>query len=217
MAWARYEDELDGKRKENAQDKRIDWGRVARRFLENECHKLYAPKGVGALVVKNDHHLQPLIYGGGHQQGIRSGTLNVPGIVGLGEACQLRRLEMSADETAITILRDTLQNLLQAQIPGLVVNGDLNNRLSGNLHISIPNVPNSAIIARVRHQLAISTGAACSSGVVAASHVLQAMNLSNNVIEGALRIGIGKFTTQEEIEKASFIITSAVNEIHQFI
>ncbi|WP_225225384.1 hypothetical protein [Komarekiella delphini-convector] len=98
-----------------------------------------------------------------------------------------------------------------------VVNGDLNNRLSGNLHISIPDIPNSAIIARVRHQLAISTGAACSSGVVAPSHVLQAMNLSNNVIEGALRIGIGKFTTKEEIEKASFLITNAVNEIHQLL
>ncbi|MBW4686790.1 MAG: cysteine desulfurase [Komarekiella atlantica HA4396-MV6] len=198
-----------------------DWGIT---YLAISGHKLYAPKGVGALVVKNGHHLQPLIYGGGHQQGLRSGTLNVPGIVGLGEACQLRRLEMSADETAMptagcayAILRDTLQNLLQAQIPNLVVNGDLNNRLSGNLHISIPDIPNSAIIARVRHQLAISTGAACSSGVVAPSHVLQAMNLSNNVIEGALRIGIGKFTTQEEIEKASFLITNAVNEIHQLL
>ena len=80
-------------------------------------------------------------------------------------------------------------------------------------HISIPDIPNSAIIARVRHQLAISTGAACSSGIVTPSHVLQAMNLGENIIEGALRIGIGKFTTKEEIEKASFAIASAVNAI----
>ena len=110
-------------------------------------------------------------------------------------------------------MRDQLQSLLQAQIPNLLVNGDLNNRLSGNLHISIPDIPNSAIIARVRHQLAISTGAACSSGIVAPSHVLQAMNLAENIIEGALRIGIGKFTTKEEIEKVSSAIVSAVKAI----
>ncbi|WP_337885366.1 cysteine desulfurase family protein [Fischerella thermalis] len=189
-----------------------DWGIT---YLAISGHKLYAPKGVGALVVKQSYHLQPIIYGGGHQQGLRSGTLNVPGIVGLGEACELRQLEMSADESAIAILRDQLQNLLQSQIPDLVVNGDLNHRLSGNLHISIPDIPNSAIIARVRHQLAISGGAACSSGAIAPSHVLQAMNLSENIIEGALRIGIGKFTTTEEIETASSIIISAVNKIHQ--
>lgn len=191
-----------------------DWGIT---YLAISGHKLYAPKGVGALVVRQGYHLQPIIYGGGHQQGLRSGTLNVPGIVGLGEACQLRQLEMEADETAIAILRDKLQNLLQAQIPNLVVNGDLNNRLSGNLHISIPDIPNSATIARVRHQLAISGGAACSSGAIAPSHVLQAMNLSENIIEGALRIGIGKFTTKEEIEKACSLVISAVNEIHQLL
>ncbi|MFB2771673.1 cysteine desulfurase family protein [Pelatocladus sp. BLCC-F211] len=191
-----------------------DWGIT---YLAISGHKFYAPKGVGALVVKKSYELEPMIYGGGHQQGIRSGTLNVPGIVGLGEACRLRQLEMKADEQAIALLRDQLQNLLLAKIPNLVVNGDLNNRLSGNLHISLPDIPNSAMIARVRHQLAISGGAACSSGVVAPSHVLQAMNLAENIIEGALRIGIGKFTTQEEIEKASSVIISAVNRIHQLL
>ncbi|WP_225896263.1 hypothetical protein [Amazonocrinis nigriterrae] len=124
---------------------------------------------------------------------------------------------MSADETAIAILRDQVQNLLKAAIPDLMVNGDLNNRLSGNLHISIPNIPNTAIIARVRHQLEISTGAACSSGVVTPSHVLQAMNLSENLIEGALRIGIGKFTTKAEVAKASSVIITAVNQIYQLL
>ncbi|MDF2387484.1 cysteine desulfurase [Nostoc ellipsosporum NOK] len=191
-----------------------DWGIT---YLAISGHKLYAPQGIGALVVRKGYHIQPLIYGGGHQQGLRSGTLNVPGIVGLGEACQLRQLEMSADETAIAILRDQLQNLLKAAIPDLIVNGDFNNRLSGNLHISIPDIANTAIIARVRHQLAISTGAACSSGVVTSSHVLQAMNLSENIIEGALRIGIGKFTTKAEIEKASSLIISAVNQAYQLL
>ncbi|MEH2055907.1 MAG: cysteine desulfurase family protein [Nostoc sp.] len=198
-----------------------EWGIT---YLAISGHKLYAPKGVGALVVRKGHYLEPLIYGGGHEQGLRSGTLNVPGIAGLGEACKFRQFEMEADENAMptagcayALLRDTLQNLLQAQIPNLVVNGYLNNRLSGNLHISIPDIPNSAIIARVRHQLAISTGAACSSAIVAPSHVLQAMNLAENIIEGALRIGIGKFTTKEEIEKASSLIVRVVNEIHQLL
>ncbi len=191
-----------------------DWGIT---YLAISGHKLYAPKGVGALVVKKGEHLQPIVYGGGHQQGIRSGTLNVPGIAGLGEACHWRRLEMEEDEQAIALMRNQLQNLLQSQIPDLVINGDLNNRLSGNLHISIPNIPNSAIIARVRHQLAISTGAACSSGIVAPSHVLQAMNLAENLIEGALRIGIGKFTTKAEIEKTSSLIINAVNKIQQLL
>ncbi|MBF2006875.1 MAG: cysteine desulfurase [Chlorogloeopsis fritschii C42_A2020_084] len=191
-----------------------DWGIT---YLAISGHKLYAPKGVGALVVRKGYHLQPIIYGGGHQQGLRSGTLNVPGIVGLGEACKLRQIEMEADEGAIAQLRDQLQKLLQAAIPDLVVNGDLNNRLSGNLHISIPGIPSSAMIARVRHQLAISGGAACSSGVIAPSHVLQAMNLSQNIIEGALRIGIGKFTTKEEIEQASLLAIGAVKEIHQLL
>jgi cysteine desulfurase len=191
-----------------------DWGIT---YLAISGHKLYAPKGIGALVIKKGYHLQPIIYGGGHQQGIRSGTLNVSGIAALGEACELRRLEMEADEKAIAILRDKLQQSLQSKIPDLVVNGDLNNRLSGNLHISIPGIPNSAIIARVRTLLAISTGASCSSGTMASSHVLQAMNLPENITEGALRIGIGKFTTEQEIETASSLLINAINKIHQLI
>ena len=189
-----------------------DWGIT---FLTISGHKLYAPKGIGALVIKKGYHLQPLIYGGGHQNGIRSGTLNVSGIVGLGEACYLRQLEMQEDESAIASLRDHLQSLLQEKIPNLVVNGDTENRLGGNLHISIPNVPNSAVIARIRHKLAISTGSACSSATISPSHVLRAMNLSDDLIESALRIGVGKFTTNMEIEKSSDIITNTVEKIFQ--
>lgn len=184
-------------------------------YLAISAHKLYGPKGSGALVIRKGYHLSPILFGGGHQKGIRSGTLNVPGIVGLGEACRLRLLEMEEDEKAIANLRDKLQSLLMEKIPGLVVNGDISSRLSGNLHISIPDVPNSAIIARLRHQLAISTGSACSSGVETPSHVLQAIGLPQEVIEGALRIGLGKFTTLEEIERASDILSSAVSLTRQ--
>jgi cysteine desulfurase len=189
-----------------------EWGIT---YLTISAHKLYGPKGSGALVVRRGYQLNPIVFGGGHQKGLRSGTLNVPGIVGLGEACRLRLLEMEEDEKAIADLRDKLQGLLLDKIPDLVINGDLSSRLAGNLHISIPDVPNSAIIARVRQKLAISTGAACSSGVEAPSHVLQAMNLPTEIIEGALRIGIGKFTKIEEIEQAAEILSLAVQQTRQ--
>jgi cysteine desulfurase len=189
-----------------------EWGIT---YLAISAHKLYGPKGSGALVVRKGYQLNPIFFGGGHQKGLRSGTLNVPGIVGLGEACRLRLLEMGESEKAIAYLRDKLQSLLLNNIPGLVINGDISSRLSGNLHISIPDVPNSAIIARVRNKLAISTGSACSSGVETPSHVLQAIGLPTEAIEGALRIGLGKFTNSSEIEQAAEILSSAVHLTRQ--
>ncbi|HBB35591.1 MAG TPA: aminotransferase [Cyanobacteria bacterium UBA8803] len=189
-----------------------EWGIT---YLAISAHKLYGPKGCGALVVRKGHHLEPIIFGGGHQKGMRSGTLDVPSIIGLGEACRLRQLEMKEDEKAIASKRDRLQSLLLDKIPGLVINGDTTSRLAGNLHISIPDIPNSAVIARVRSKLAISTGSACSSGVETPSHVLQALNLPSEVIEGALRIGLGKFTTDEEIDRAAEILSTAVSKTRQ--
>jgi cysteine desulfurase len=108
--------------------------------------------------------------------------------------------------------RDRFQTLLLNRIPGLVINGDTTSRLAGNLHISIPDIPNSAVIARVRSKLAISTGSACSSGIETPSHVLRALGLSDTVIEGALRIGLGKFTTDAEIDQAAEILSTAVSQ-----
>jgi cysteine desulfurase len=189
-----------------------EWGIT---YLAISAHKLYGPKGSGALVVRKGHHLEPIIFGGGHQKGMRSGTLDVPSVVGLGEACRLRQIEMEEDEKAIASKRDRLQTLLLDKIPGLVINGDTTSRLAGNLHISIPDIPNSAVIARVRSQLAISTGSACSSGVETPSHVLQALNLPSEVIEGGLRIGLGKFTTDEEIERVAEILSTATSKTRQ--
>ena len=180
-------------------------------LLALSAHKLYGPQGVGALVVRRDHRLEPLLYGGGQQKGLRPGTLNLPGIVGLGEACRLRAVEMAVDEVEIGQRRDRLQS----KISDLVINGDLQNRLAGNLHLSIPGIPNSAIIARVRHSLAISTGSACSSGVEAPSHVLRAMGLAVPVVEGALRIGLGKFSTDDDLHQAAEILIQAVQGVKQ--
>jgi cysteine desulfurase len=187
-----------------------EWGIT---YLAISAHKFYGPKGVGALAVRKGYHLEPLIFGGGHQRGMRSGTLNVPGIVGLGEACRLRSLEMVEDERAIAAKRDLLQTLLLEKIPELVINGDSSSRLAGNLHISMPGVPNSTVIARVRSQLAVSTGSACSSGVEAPSHVLRALDLSPEIIEGAIRISVGKFTTEGEIKGAALVLSDAIDRV----
>jgi cysteine desulfurase len=191
-----------------------EWGIT---YLAISAHKFYGPKGVGALAVRKGCHLEPLIFGGGHQRGMRSGTLNVPGIVGLGEACRLRSLEMEEDERAIASKRDRLQNILLEKIPNLVINGDTKDRLAGNLHISFPGIPNSAVIARIRHKLAVSTGSACSSGVEAPSHVLQALSLPEEIVDGSLRIGLGKFTTDEEINSAAEILVEAIAEIQHIL
>jgi cysteine desulfurase len=178
-------------------------------YVALSAHKFYGPKGVGALVLPPDTLIQPLLHGGGHERGLRSGTLNVPGIAGLGEAARLRMAEMEEDELRIAQLRDRLEDHLLRGLPGLVVNGDPQNRLSGNLHVSMPDVPNTAVIARVREELAISTGAACSSGAIAPSHVLQAIGLADNLVEGALRFGLGKFTTEVDVEAAADLVIGA--------
>ena len=177
------------------------------------AHKMYGPKGVGALLVSPGIELEPMIRGGGHQRGLRSGTLNVPGIAGFGLACRLRGEEMAVDELGIAQQRNRLESRLRELIPELVVNGDPHHRLSGNLHVCVAGVPNTAVVARTRHRLAISTGSACSSGTVAQSHVLRALGLSEDVLEGALRFGIGKFTTDDEVELAAVLVGEAVNEV----
>lgn len=175
-------------------------------------HKIYGPKGCGALIVRRGTRLKAQIYGGGHQHGLRSGTLNVPGIVGLGEACALRAAEMQADEAHTAQLRDRLQARLQAEIPELMVNGDQPRRLAGNLHLSIPSVPNDLLVGYLQAHLALSTGSACTSGLEASSHVLSAIGLDANALRGALRLSLGKFTTAAEIEQAADILIDAYQQ-----
>jgi cysteine desulfurase len=117
---------------------------------------------------------------------------------------------MADDEPRIVAQRDRLEGLLRAGIPDLVINGDRACRLSQNLHVSVPDVPNDSVIARLRHHVALSTGAACSSGAHTPSHVLRAMGVAEAVQEGALRMGIGKFTTDKDIERAAAHIVEAV-------
>ncbi len=178
-------------------------------YLVVSAHKLYGPKGVGALISPVRDlwsQISDLVWAS-------EGTPNVPGIAGFGEACRLRRIEMDEDESRIAALRDRLQSQLTASIPDMAVNGDLSCRLSGNLHISLPGVPNDALTARLRRKVAISTGSACTSGAHGPSHVLQAMGLSEEHQEGALRIGVGKFNTEDEIDRAAKEIVAAVDAV----
>lgn len=186
-----------------------EWGLA---FLALSAHKLYGPKGVGALVVTRDAALEPLSYGGGHERGLRPGTLNVPGIAGLGEACRLRRMEMATDESRVAAQRDRLEGLLVEGIDELAINGDRSARLAGNLHISIPGVSSSVIVARLRNAVAVARGAACASAAETPSHVLRALGLPDPLIRGALRLGLGKFTTDDEVERAGDYISQAVLE-----
>ena len=181
-----------------------EWGIT---YLTVSGHKIYGPKGVGALVVPLQiqvSRLDAISLGNGH------GTPNVPGIVGLGKACQLRNFEMAVDEPRMASQRDRLEEVLASNINGLLVNGDPERRLSNNLHVSIPGVPSDAVISRLRRHVSLSSGAACSSGTQGPSHVLKAMGLPDELMESALRIGIGKFTSDDEIERAGKYIVDAV-------
>lgn len=182
-----------------------DW-RIS--MLALSAHKLYGPKGVGALIVENRSMVEPLLYGGGQQGGMRAGTLNVSGIVGLGEACRLRSLEMVEDERAISVWRDYLQQAVVEHIPRCGLNGPRTKRLAGNLNITIQGVPSSDVLALTRRVVAISTGSACSSG--ASSHVLKAIGLTEKDISCSLRMGVGKFNTFEEMELVAMTLIEAV-------
>ncbi|TQI65215.1 cysteine desulfurase [Bosea sp. AK1] len=177
-------------------------------FVTISAHKMYGPKGVGALIGSGLGEAPPPSRFAYH-----NATPNVPGIAGLGEASRLRRLEMAHDEARIARLRDQFQALLIAGLPGLVINGDTEHRLAGNLHISIPGAPNDIVVANLRDQVALSTGAACVSGVDAPSHVLQAMKLESWRQENALRMGLGRETTLADIERAAEAIIDVAQQI----
>jgi cysteine desulfurase len=177
-------------------------------YLVLSAHKLYGPKGVGALVGPGVGRARSPFPLEAHEA-----TPNTPAIAGFGEACRLRRLEMAVDEPRIQGLRDRLLNALRAAIPDLVVNGPAVERLAGNLHISVPGAPNDQVVAQLRETVAISTGAACTSGVDAPSHVLRAMGLPAWRQETALRIGVGKFNTEAEIDFAASEIAAAAKRV----
>jgi cysteine desulfurase len=180
-------------------------------------HKMYGPKGVGALLIDPSYPIEPVSFGGDQQYGLRPGTLDSSSIAGLGEACRLRHSELEQDRHRIAGLRDTLQSILHELLPELVVFGDQANRLPGNLSIAVPGIPNKAIIARVRHRLCVASGAACSSGIEQPSPVLRAIGASAELTEGHIRFGVGKFNSQQEVEEAAELTAAAAMHARQVV
>ena len=179
----------------------IDVGAMGIDLLSLTGHKFYGPKGCGALYIRKGTKLEPLIVGGGHERGMRSGTLNVPGIVGLGKACAIAKAEMAAESARMAALRDRLLAGLRAKLDGVVVNGTLDHRLPNNLHVSFLNVDGSALLIGIG-DIAVSSGSACQTASEQPSHVLCALLGAANVPSASIRFGLGRFTTEEEIDYA---------------
>ncbi len=188
-------------------------------------HKLYGPKGIGALYIRKKDprvNLAPITSGGGQEKGIRPGTLPVPLIVGFGEAVNLAYRNLSSESIRIKKLRDKLIFGLSQKIKKYKINGDMKNRLVGNLNLSFPNINDAGLIMRLT-KIAISAGSACTSSTLKPSHVLKALGHTDELAYSSIRIGIGRFNTVEDIDTAIEIISKVVNELkikgerHEFV
>jgi cysteine desulfurase len=178
-------------------------------------HKFYGPKGAGALFIRKSQPklaLSAQIDGGGQENGIRSGTLNVPGIVGVGRAAEICRLEMAEEGARLAALRNRLLGALQTRVGGVRVNGTLERRLPHNLHVSVEGVEGEALLMALG-DLAVSTGSACSSGSQKPSHVLQAIGAVGDGAGAVIRFGLGRTTTEEDINYAADRVALVVNSL----
>jgi cysteine desulfurase len=181
------------------------------------AHKMYGPKGCGALYIRKRTALAPLICGGGQERGLRSGTLNVPGIVGFGKASSLARAEMPAESVRLAALRDRLLAGLRSSLDGVGVNGSLERRLPHNLHVSFDGVDGESLLIGIS-DIAVSTGSACSSASATPSHVLAAIAGSEAAVPPAsIRFGLGRFTTDQDISYAIDKFTAVVRHLRQTV
>ncbi|WP_035561859.1 IscS subfamily cysteine desulfurase [Hymenobacter sp. IS2118] len=180
------------------------------------AHKMYGPKGVGALYVRRKNprvKVTAQMDGGGHERGMRSGTLNVPGIVGLGKACELARLEMDADTARLSVMRDRLQKELMT-LEESYVNGSVEHRLPHVTNISFKYVEGEGLMMGVK-DLAVSSGSACTSASLEPSYVLKALGLSDDLAHSSLRFGLSRFTTDEQIDYAIGHVKEAVTKLRE--
>jgi cysteine desulfurase len=183
-------------------------------LLSLTAHKMYGPKGVGALYVRSTKprvKLTPSIDGGGHERGMRSGTLNVPGIVGLGKACEISQKEMSAEGERLIALRERLKDGILAELDEVYINGHAVERLPGNLNMSFADIEGESLLMGLK-EIAVSTGSACTSASLEPSYVLKAIGLADELAYSAIRFGLGRFTTAAEID---FTIERVVEEVRR--
>ena len=190
----------------------IDVKKMNINLLSLSSHKIYGPKGVGALFIDNKiKNFKPIFWGGNQERGIRPGTLPVPLIVGFGEACKIAYNNFESEHKNILRLRNILLDKLKNNIDDLIINGDLTFRLPGNINLSFPSLNGQSII-HMLPEIAVSTGSACTSSSPKPSHVLISLGLDKQLINSSLRIGIGRFNTEQDIISASKSIIKAVNK-----
>jgi cysteine desulfurase len=171
-------------------------------LLAISAHKIYGPKGVGALYVRRRNprvQLSAIIDGGGHERGMRSGTLNVPGIAGLGKACELCQQEMAQESERLRNLRDHLRTGLEAKLDEVFINGSMEHRLPNNLNMSFAYVEGESLLMGI-NDVAVSSGSACTSATLEPSYVLKALGVGEDLAHTSIRFGLGRFTTQEEVD-----------------
>ena len=195
----------------------IDVERDGIDLMSYTAHKMYGPKGIGALYVRRRGRrvdLATQIDGGGHERGLRSGTLNVPGIVGLGTACELCALEMEVEGNRVGRLRDRLWEGISGRLDGLSINGSREHRLPQNLSVSFVGVDGEALLLGM-DDIAVSSGSACTTDTPEPSHVLRAMGVKPALAHASLRFGLGRFTTEEEIDYAVDKVARVVERLRQ--
>jgi cysteine desulfurase len=180
------------------------------------AHKMYGPKGVGALYVRRKPRVRLVaeMDGGGHERGFRSGTLNVPGIVGFGKACELARAEREVEATRVLALREKLRKGIEKELDLVSLNGSLEHRLPGNLNVSFAYVEGEALMMAVK-DVAVSSGSACTSASLEPSYVLRAMGVSEDLAHSSIRFGLGRFTTDEEVEYVVRLVAEKVRKLRE--
>jgi len=186
-------------------------------LLACSAHKIYGPKGVGALYVRRKNprvKLTAQMDGGGHEKGMRSGTLNVPGIAGFGKACDICRLQMEEDSLRMSHLRDKLENAL-LQLEATYINGSREHRLPHVANISFDYVDGDGLMMGLNKEIALSSGAACTSASMEPSYVLKALGLDDTLAHSSLRFSIGRFTTEEQIDFVIEKVTKTVNQLRE--
>lgn len=196
----------------------LDTGKIPVDLLTVSAHKFYGPKGTGALFIRDEllskQFLPPFIHGGGQERGMRSGTENVAGIAGMGEAARIAKSEMSADRERVQSLRDRLYEKISDSVFGVGVNGSIEKMLWNTLNLRIKDVDGVSVSMNLDLEgVAVSTGSACSQGNVDPSHVLKAMGLSREEASSSVRISLGRFTTAEDTEFVSDLIPKVVKRI----
>jgi cysteine desulfurase len=195
----------------------VDVQRDSIDLLSISAHKLYGPKGIGALYVRRKDpkvEISPTIDGGGHERGMRSGTLNVPGIVGLGKACELCQKEMPEEGPRLARLRDKLKDAITASLDGTGVNGSMTHRLPNNLNLSFSGVEGDALLMGI-NDVAVSSGSACTSAMIEPSYVLRALGVSDELSHSSIRFGLGRFNTEEEVHYVADRVIETVKRLRE--